>query len=117
MLIDSSVWIELFEGSKKGEKAWKIISSNQCSISIISLTEIIKWCVKNKKEYKYRIEKIKQISTVINLNETISKMAGDNKINLRGIADSLIYSTARFYNLKLLTADNDFRNLSDVEMI
>lgn len=123
MLIDSYAWIEFFQGSEKGEKVECILKFTECFTSIVSIAEIIEWCFKNNRDYQDRINRIKTLSKIINLNEEIVELAGKfnflnkKKIKGRGMLDSLIYSTALIYNLKVLTGDRHFKELDNVEML
>jgi len=124
MILDSFAWIELFIGSDKGKIVEKkITEAVDCFTSIISLGEISEWCMKNGKNTEERIGIIKKYSVVIELNESIAILAG--KINFEhkksiknwGMCDSIIYATAKFYNLQVLTGDRHFQNLDGVVML
>ena len=120
MLIDTSAWIEFFDGSEKGKKVWNFLNSANCFTSIITITELTKWAIKNNIDYKNRIERIKKSSNIININEIVALLAGqinEEYENRPGIADSIIYATAKFYKLRVLTSDKDFSGLDDVEFI
>ncbi|MAH47806.1 hypothetical protein CMI37_18435 [Candidatus Pacearchaeota archaeon] len=123
MLLDSYAWIEFFQGSERGEKVWNILNSIECCTSIVSISEIIEWCLRNNIDYKDRISRIKKMSKILSLDEQIVLLAGrinfynKKKIKNWGMLDSLIYATARLYGLKVLTGDKHFFGLEDVEML
>ena len=123
MLLDSYAWIEFFQGSEKGEKVGKILETTKCFTSIVSISEIVEWCLRNSRDPNERINRITRLSKILNLDETIVVLAG--KINFKhkkfikdwGMIDSLVYTTTRIYSLKVLTGDEHFKNLEGVEML
>lgn len=123
MILDSSAWIEFFQGTKKGKKVEFFLKSKQSFTSIVTISEVINWALRNSLETNIFTEKIEKFSKIIPLNREIVVLAGkinfDNKKKIKdwGMLDSFIYSTALIYNLKVLTGDNHFKNLNNVEMI
>ncbi|MBI2672020.1 PIN domain-containing protein [Candidatus Woesearchaeota archaeon] len=114
-LIDSSVWLAYFFNGFYTE----IIDSEEIFLlSVLSLFEIKNKLVKSNIEMlkiRKSIDLIKKKSLVINLNEETAEKAVEfsSKKGLAAI-DSLIYTTAILNNAKLITMDNDFRNLDNV---
>lgn len=123
MLLDSSAWVEFFEGSRKGEKIREIIKEAQCFTSIVSIAELVKWCIKNNLDKDYYIKSIEENSLVLNLKKEIVIKAGMINARHKKIAkkfsmlDSIIYATAISYSLPLITTDNDFSMLDNVKII
>lgn len=125
MLLDTYAWIEFFQGTEKGRKVKAVIAKQSCYTSIISLAEIAEWCLKNKLDVKYFIKVVERLSTILSLDEEMTIAAGKinfyhkkcKKIKGWGMIDSLIYATARFYNLAVLTGDKHFRSLPNVEIL
>jgi len=123
ILIDSCAWIEFFKGSPRGQKIKSLIESSKCYTSIISISEITGWCLKNNLDNSNYIKTIEENSTIVNLKREIAILAGiinyQNKKSSEswGMIDSLIYSTSKVYNLKLITCDNHFRGLQDTRII
>ena len=125
MLLDTSAWIELFQETDKTIIIKNVLETEENFTSAITFAEIVNWCLRNKKEDKITayLGGIKNGSTVLNLNEAIIISAG--KLNYErkktvknwGMADSLILATSLFYNLKILTKDNHFKDLENVEML
>ena len=122
ILVDSSIWIELFEGTEKGLSIKENISKNKCYTSIVSISEVVKWCLQNKFDEEFYIRTIEENSLVLNLKKNIVKLAG--KINFEqkkkykkfGMIDALIYTTGLTYGLKTITKDQDFKGLPNVEI-
>ena len=125
MLLDTSAWIELFQETDRTAIVKNVLETEENFTSAITFAEIVNWCLRNKKEDKITayLEGIRNGSTILDLNEAIIISAG--KLNYerkkivknRGMADSLILSTSLFYNLKILTKDNHFKDLENVEML
>ena len=123
IILDTWAWIEFLKGSEKGEKIKSIIENNEIYTSAISIAEISKWVDQNKLEVNERIEKIKQNSKIIYLEETTLIESGKKYNELRkikkniGLIDVIIYTTSLLYNLILVTNDEDFSNLPNVQRI
>src|SRR3989344_6549975 len=125
MLLDTSAWIELFQGTEKTLVVKNILEKEENFTSTITFAEVVNWCLKNSKEDKITeyIEGIKDGSTILDLNEAIIISAG--KLNYErkkivknwGMVDSLILATSLFYDLKIITKDSHFKDLENVEIL
>ncbi|MBI4009760.1 MAG: PIN domain-containing protein [Candidatus Aenigmarchaeota archaeon] len=125
MLLDTSAWIEFFQGTEKSKKVENVLKTEENFTSIVTFAEIVNWCLKNNIQDKIKgyIEGIKNGSTILELNEPIAIIAG--KLNYErkkivknwGMIDSIILATAQIYNLKVLTKDSQFKDLSNVEIL
>ena len=123
MLLDSYAWIEFFQASEKGKRVEQILSSKKCYTSIVSVSEVIEWCLKNSRDYQDRISRMERLSQIIPLNKKIVMLSGKinfehkKKIKGWGMMDSMIYSTAVIYGLRVLTGDQHFKKLDNAEML
>jgi predicted nucleic acid-binding protein len=123
MLIDSYSWVEFFKGTLKGKKVEKILAERICYTSLITLAEIYEFCLKFDQNVEKPIEKIRTLSLLLPLNQRICLLAGEINFNRKklikgwGMLDSLILATALINNLKILTGDEHFKDLSNVEML
>ena len=125
MLLDSSAWIEFLEGTEKSKKVVDVLKSEENYTCIVTIAEVVNWCLKNNLKTKITeyVEGIVKGSEILNLTMEIVTAAG--KLNYErkkieknwGMIDSLILSTALFYNLKVLTKDAQFKDLPNVEML
>jgi predicted nucleic acid-binding protein len=123
MILDTSAWIEFFEGTEKGKRVKIVLEQNKCYTSIVSLAEVTNWSLKENKETAFFIGTITKLSTVINLDNEIAVLAG--KLNFErkrvikkwGMLDSFIFATGMVYNLRLLAKDPDYKGLPDVEIL
>ncbi len=122
VLLDTYAWIEYFLGSKEGEIVKEYVEFGIISTSIISLAELSdKYYRENlSKEWNNRFKFIITKSKIINLTLDIVKEAGLSKLKLRkkdkttGLADAIIYETAKQYELKILTGDLHFEDLDNI---
>jgi len=123
MLLDTSAWIDFFQGTEKGAKVKNVLKEDKCYTSIVSIAEIVNWCEKNNIDKKYYLDVIEKSSFIINLKKDIVILAGiinyENKIKIKnwGMLDSFIYATGRIYKLKILTLDHHFKDLEGVDLV
>lgn len=123
MLFDTSAWVEFFVKGEKGELIKSYIKADDCQTCIVSLAEISNWARRENQNGKELVKFIMLSSKILGLNAEISQLAGELNFKRKktvhnwGMVDSLILSTALFYNLKILTKDNHFRDLENVEML
>ena len=91
------------------------------STSILTLFEVKKKLLKeniSKSKIDSVISLINERSLILGVNEEIVNSAAEISFeqNLSSL-DSLIYASAMQIKAKFITADNDFRNLDNVEII
>ena len=118
-LLDSFAQIEYFIGSKRGAKVRNYIESGEpIYISSICLTEIKSRYLREGKDPTNIIEFIIERSFVVPLNAEIALLAAEvkQKYKLHTI-DAIIYATVQYKNLTLVTGDQHFKDLPNVEMI
>ncbi|MBI2452413.1 PIN domain-containing protein [Candidatus Pacearchaeota archaeon] len=117
-LLDSSVWLAYIIKNKNIE----LMESDEIFLlSSLSLFEIKKKFLKDKiksDEIAKAIELIKQKSLIIYISNEIAERAAEISVeNNLGMADSLIYATALDQNATLITLDNDFRGLDNINFL
>jgi|SRR3989344_869235 len=123
MLLDSCSWIEVFEGSVKGELIMKIIEDKEIYTSAISISEIANWCRKNSLDEKFYIRVIEENSSLLFPTKDILAISGIINFERKklvknwGMIDSIIYATASTHSLKIITTDHHFIELDNVEII
>ena len=112
VLIDSSVWIEYFNGTKKGEKAVIYIEvGNELVISTINTAEVYRFMLAKKgsaaaEEAASYMESLAfQVPVDSEIAKESARIKHSKKISL---GDSLIIATARKINAEILTGDSDF---------
>ncbi|MDP3742143.1 MAG: PIN domain-containing protein [Candidatus Micrarchaeota archaeon] len=123
ILLDTSAWIEFFNGSESGKRVKQLLASEASYTSAISIAEVAKWAKQNGKDVEAYNEALKTNSQIISLEEYILKEAGIKYLELRkiskdiGMIDVIIYTTAQLHGLELITHDSDFKNLNGVKML
>src|SRR3989344_813447 len=122
MLIDTYAWIELFQESEEGMEVKKVLSEQNNYTSIVSISEIVVWALKNNIDPEKYIDFVRELSGILEVTDAISILAGRLNFEIRknigdfGMIDSIIYATAKFYNLQVLTGDKHFQGLDGVIM-
>ncbi|MFH1588936.1 MAG: PIN domain-containing protein [Candidatus Diapherotrites archaeon] len=115
MLLDTYVWIELFNGTDKGEKVKQLIQSNACFTSSISLAELSEWIEKEKLNRKEILSYVKNFSAIIEADQKTMELAGIIKVQKRkemkgfGLVDAIILASAKEFNLTVVTGDKHFK--------
>lgn len=123
MLFDTSAWVEFFIKSKQGEKVRNYLKSEKCHTSMVTIAEISNWAIKQNLDGNELVRFIALSTEILDLNADIAFLAGGlnyqrKKIEKNwGMIDSLILSTSLFYNLKILTKDSQFKDLSNAELL
>lgn len=90
-------------------------------MSVLSLFEVEKRLVKEKLSInivRNSMDFIKKRSLIIEINVEIAEKAVQISLEkILSAIDALVYSSALINKAKLITLNNDFRNLSDVEVL
>lgn len=124
MLLDTSCWIEYFEATEKGKKIKGRMEKQEVFYTCpITIAEISVWCHKNKKTSKDFIDSIKKLSIILDLSNDALEESGriyneERKKNGKiSLIDCIIYATAQIHSIILLTKDEDFKGLKDVQIL
>ena len=122
VLIDSWAWIEYFKGSKAGKKAKEIIENleERAVISTINIAEVYRWILRLYDEGKAeeKREAMRQRAFVYDVDEETAVEAAKIRHQKNwGLADSIVYATAKRANAKILTGDIDFKDLEGIIFI
>ncbi len=123
ILFDSSAWVEFFIKSKKGEIVKNLLKDEECYTSIVTLAEISNYALRENLDGKELVKFLINSTKVLSLNYEISFLAGELNFKRKkiiknwGMIDSLILSTALFYDLKVLTKDNHFKGLENAKIL
>ena len=124
ILVDTSVWVEIFKDTKKGQIALeKLKQSETIYLSNISIAEIVAWSERNSIDSEELLVGISKTANYLELDNQILKEAGLRYNKIRslnqkiGLIDVIIYTAAQMHGLKLISCDNDFENLPNVEIV
>ena len=126
-IIDTFAWIEYFKASKMGETAKQYVESERAVTPTIVVSEISRKLAKDIESgnetvegRQKRLNFIKAMSRIVELDFDTAVKAGYTNLELGsqakgwGLADSIIFCTAKKLNGKVVTGDQHFRNLPDV---
>ncbi len=122
-IIDTSVWVEYFGGTAKGEKAKNIVEQETIATSILAIAEIADKGERENTEYQTLIKFIQSRATILPLTIELCLHAAQLKKQMRkiqtkfGLADAIHLATAKQEKTIFLTVDNDFSGIDDVEII
>lgn len=118
-LLDSFAWIEYFMGSKRGVKVKDYVEGDEPLYTpSICLTEIKSRYLRDGKDPTTRIELIAERSFIVPLNQEIALLAADIKQKHKlHTVDAIIYATAQHKDLTLVTGDQHFKDLPNVNII
>jgi len=125
-IIDSYAWLEYFMGTESGRKVKQIIDSeaDEKLTPSICLAEAYAKILKTEDEEKAELRRafIKSRSALIPLSEELAVEAAKTDVAMKrkvqgwGFADSIVLSTARNRNGKVVTGDPHFRGLAEAHM-
>ena len=120
-LIDSYAWIEFFLGSAKGEIVKNYIDSGESSTPLIVIAELsAKYAPLPLELWEERLGFIQQKTEILPMTLEITSHAGRTRQQMRknrlkfGLADAIIYETAKFNGLSVISGDPHFKGLPDV---
>lgn len=121
ILIDSYAWIEFFLGSPKGKKVKDTLDRGDCSTPLIVIAELAaKYASQAPTQWSSRLEFIQEKTEILPLTLEIASEAGRTRQKMReerdrfGLADAIIYETAKFFDHSILTGDPHFKGLPRV---
>jgi len=125
--MDSYAWLEYFMGTEAGRKVKQIIDSetDEKLTPSICLTETYVKILKTEDKEKAELRRafIKSRSALIPLDEDLAVEAAKTDVTMKkkvhgwGLADSIVLSTARDRQGKVVTGDRHFRGLAEADMI
>lgn len=123
MPIDSSAWIELYEGSEAGRAVKAALMQNACYTSMVTVAEVTSAAMRKSKDSMALVEVIGGSSSLLGIDPAIASLAGrlnfERKRSNRkwGMTDSFILEAGMIYGLKILTEDRDFGDLPNVVLV
>lgn len=119
MIIDSSVWIEIFSKGDRCAECLLKMRGKEIFVPAIVIFEVYRK-IKQKISDDVALEVVASLSKnkIVNVDRDIALLAADLSIehNL-AMADSIVYACAREHGVTLLTLDHDFMNLPNVIVV
>jgi predicted nucleic acid-binding protein len=128
LVIDSYAWVELFLGSRKGEKVSRMIAgAEQVRTPDIVLAEISRKYHRENvddKKTRSRLQTISTTSLVTPIDTEVALEAGRAYLELSekarrekrrspSLFDAIVLATARAYSSKVVTGDEHFEALPE----
>ncbi|GBU22335.1 hypothetical protein R80B4_02242 [Fibrobacteres bacterium R8-0-B4] len=116
-IVDSSLWIEFFAGTKLDISIIDVIrKTKSLCVPAICLYEVHKKFINDNDIEKADLAvDIMKIGIVIDIDSEIAVLASNvSKQYKFPMADSIIYATAEIYNAEIYTQDKHFENLERV---
>ena len=121
VLLDSWAWIEYFRNGPKASLIKTYVEGDfELFISTISIAEVFRYLLQfEQKPVAERLTKAMiQRSVSLPVTGDIAWSAAEFKHkNKWGLGDALIYATAHFNSLVVVTGDSDFKNAAGVEYL
>ena len=118
-MLDSFAWIEYLSGSEKGGKVKKHIDGAEPLYTpSICLTEVKTRYLRDERDPNESLNFIIERSFVVPLDQKIALLAADLK-QRHGLhtVDAIVYASGQLRNMPVVTGDQHFKNLPNVEMI
>jgi len=116
---DSFAWVEYFAGSERGATVRNYVEGEELLYTpSICLTEVKSRYLREGRDPTARLELIMKRSIIIPLDKQIALLAAEIKQRYKlHTIDAIIYASARSKNLTLITGDQHFKDLPNVELI
>ena len=117
VLVDTSVWIEYFKGTRRAAMLNELINNNTLCINNLVLAELLPSInLKKESELKRLLLTINQIDIEIDWDEIIDMQTKNllNGVNKVGIPDLIIAQNAINNDLFLFSFDKHFSLMSDL---
>jgi uncharacterized protein len=117
-VIDTSIWIEIYNGSELGRKHLPLLSApEEVIVPTIVQLEIFKWMARVRTtEDANRAVTFTNDCQIEVLTTAIAVLAADlGALHKLHTTDAIIYATAQMHDAPLLTCDAHFNGLPGVE--
>lgn len=121
--IDSSAWIEYFEGSSLGRDVFDILKKEDVYSFSIIVSEVISKVKRNNKDFNLAFKVISSNSKILDITPEIAKEAGIFHAEMKkkqkdfGLIDSIIWVIAKKLDAKLVTCDFHFKDFKNVLLL
>lgn len=122
-VLDSSAWLEYFDGSIYGAKISAIIEEGNIGTSLLAITEIADKFERENKSFEQFLRFIQSRATILPLTLEIVLHAAKLKKQIRaknnkfGLVDSIHLATALQEKAVFVTSDRDFSGVENVLLL
>lgn len=128
IVVDAYAWVEIFIGSKKGDKAReKLTETDETYTPDVVMAEIARKYLREAVEEQTVLERLKTIEETSDIAPVDKNVAFESakcykelleKAKTEGIKapslfDAIVLATARLLNAKVVTGDEHFKNLPE----
>lgn len=118
-VLDTYAWVEYFRKTPLADKVENILENGECFTPTIVIAELKTKFLRDNLDFTEAFNFIEVNTPITNLNKSLALSAG--KINFErkranldwGMGDSIVLVTARELGAKVVTGDEDFRDLGD----
>ena len=116
-VLDTYAWVEYFRETTLADKVENILETGECFTPTIVIAELKTKFLRDNLVFADAFSFIEVKTPIVNLNKNLALSAG--KINFErkkvnphwGLSDSIVLATAREFGAKVVTGDEDFRDL------
>lgn len=127
-LLDTWAWIEFYIGSKKGKKVYELLESKEkCFTNMVTVAELSdnfqSGNLESDNSWNEMRAFIESKTEIIELDTEICSDAGKIKQEERekfpdfGLMDAIILSSAKKYDLKIITGDKHLKDKERTEKL
>src|SRR3989338_1266449 len=121
-VIDTSAWVEYFQGSDKGRVVKEIVENkkNKIHTNLVNYAELISFFHRNNKDFERVKQLVYGLTAFFYFYYDFAEEAGEIHAELKrtkrniSLADAFVIATAKKLKAKIVTADYDFDNLDNV---
>jgi len=121
-VIDSSAWIELLEGTPRGDLVRGILADEQNDIftSMLSVAEVVSVVERSGRSGRRAAEALESASVLVALDFTLAVSAGLIHAERRGqsmdfpYGDAAVVATAKTLRARIVTFDRHFEGQGDI---
>lgn len=125
IVIDSSAWIEYFEGTKKGAKVREFLAKSGSFplITGVIATEVISKFLKSGHSAEGIATALGAVAMVVPYGISLAQKTAEVYLKQRktkpkfGMADANVLATAVLNNAKIITCDTDFSGIPEAVVI
>lgn len=124
-VVDTSSWIDYFEGNDSGEKVEGYLETqgNEIITNVLNLAEISSFFTRKEFDLEEAFKIIFSNSKIYYFDRSFSKDAGilhaqiKKQIKNFGLIDAFVLLTARKLNAKIITGDKHFKDFKEAVLI
>ena len=111
IFVDSSVWLEILDGSAKGQKARDFLIPREILTSSISVAEVERVLIRNNMASKLDFVRTIMEGCIVDVGSGIARKAAALSVEKKlGLADALIAASSESERATLYSCDPDFED-------